>query len=270
MPSTPDADFETHRAALFQRLTVTNGFLRHSGELWIVLDQRGRPVRPGFASPDLYVRILCDKGHLVERQGGGLELLSQRLERTGRFSDRRPAILADFIGKLDDTTPDFNLAESPLSWLRARKDKQGRPLVSAAQFLAGERLRADYERACLERRITASWDPSATVGRSGGSRPSEVSDSAIAARQRLQRALDAVGPELAGILIQVCCLAAGIEQAERILELPQRSGKAVLGLALTGLARHYGLIKAAAKSAAHLGHWALPDYRPGISAAEDI
>jgi len=268
MPSIPDTDFETHRAALFQRLAATKGFLRHSGKLWVVLDPRGRPVQPGFASPDLYVSILRDRGHLVERPGGGLELLSQRLERTGRFSDHRPAILADFIGKLDDTTPDFNLAESPLSWLRARKDKQGRPLIGAAQFLAGERLRADYERACLERRTTASWDPSATVGRSG-SRPSEISDSAIAARQRLQRALDAVGPELAGILIQVCCLAAGIEQAERILELPQRSGKAVLGLALTGLARHYGLIKAAAKPAGHLGHWALPDYRPGISAAEE-
>ena len=57
------------------------------------------------------------------------------------------------------------------------------------------------------------------------------------------KALEAVGPELASMLAQVCCLSAGLEQAERLLNLPQRSGKAVLGLALTALARHYGLLR---------------------------
>ena len=144
--------------------------------------------------------------------------------------------------------PGFNEAESPLSWLRTRKDKAGQPLISDVQFLAGERLRMDFERAMLARRTTTNWDMAGAGGR-GGDVAAELSDGAIAARQRYVKALEAVGPELASILAQVCCLSAGLEQAERLLNLPQRSGKAVLGLGLTALARHYGLLQAAAAAA---------------------
>ena len=139
--------------------------------------------------------------------------------------------------------PLFNDAESPLTWLRARRGKDGRPLISEAQYLAGERLRQDFERAMLARRTTLDWDLAGSGSR-GGNAPAELSDGAIAARQRYHAALDSVGPELASMLAQVCCLSAGIEQAERVLELPARSGRAVLGLGLTALARHYGLVEA--------------------------
>jgi uncharacterized protein DUF6456 len=77
-------------------------------------------------------------------------------------------------------------------------------------------------------------------------------------------------PELGSILIQVCCLAAGIEQAERILDLPQRSGKAVLGLGLTALARHYGYTRHEGRRWSNVAaHWGLGDYRPAIPAAEE-
>ena len=59
----------------------------------------------------------------------------------------------------------------------------------------------------------------------------------------------------------MCCLSAGLEQAERLLNLPQRSGKAVLGLGLTALARHYGLLRADARQTG-VTHWGLGDYRP--------
>lgn len=162
--------------------------------------------------------------------------------------------------------PALNDAESPLAWLRTRKDKSGAPLISDAQYLAGERLRRDFERAMLARRTTLDWDMAST-GVRGPRAAAEPGDGTIAARERYMRALDAVGPELASILAQVCCLAAGIEQAERVLNLPQRSGKAVLGLALTALARHYGLTGNDARRGAAL-HWGLPDYRPFIPAAQ--
>lgn len=157
--------------------------------------------------------------------------------------------------------PLFNDAESPLTWLRSRRGKDGRPLLSEAQYLAGERLRMDFERAMLARRTTLNWD---LVGSGGnaGQVEAELSDDAIAARQRYHAALDSVGPELAAMLGQVCCLSAGIEQAERVLELPQRSGRAVLGLALTALARHYGLIEATRRGA--VTGWGLDGYRPPI------
>ena len=156
--------------------------------------------------------------------------------------------------------PAFNDAESPLSWLRTRKDKSGQPMISDPQYLAGERLRMDFERALLARRTTTNWDAAGAGGR-GGNMAAELSEQALAARQRYAAALEAVGPELASILAQVCCLSAGIEQAERMLNLPQRSGRAVLGLALTALARHYGLIAPPRRGAGVLG-WGLADYRP--------
>jgi hypothetical protein len=158
--------------------------------------------------------------------------------------------------------PAFNDAESPLAWLRTRRDRKGRPLLSDAQYLAGERLRADFERAMLARRMTTNWDMAGTGGR-GGNVTAEISDGALAARDRYMTALDAVGPELASMLAQVCCLSAGLEQAERVLNLPQRSGKAVLGLALTALARHYGMLEQPRRGGG-LKCWGLDGYRPAI------
>ena len=66
------------------------------------------------------------------------------------------------------TTPLFNEAESPLTWLRARRGKDGKPLISEAQYLAGERLRMDFERAMLARRTTLNWELAGTGSRSAG------------------------------------------------------------------------------------------------------
>ncbi len=166
-------------------------------------------------------------------------------------------------------SPTLNDAESPLSWLRTRRGRDGQPLLTEAQYLAGERLRMEFERSMLARRTTTNWDMAGTGGR-GGNAAVEMSDGAIAARQRYHKAMEAVGPELSSIILQVCCMAAGLEQAERVLNLPQRSGKAVLGLALTALARHYGLLEKQGRSAKPaVSQWGLDDYRPSIAALED-
>ena len=163
--------------------------------------------------------------------------------------------------------PGANLAESPLAWLRARRGKDGRPLVSDLQFAAGERLRQDFERGMLQARVTTNWDASAMAQRGRAQVPADLSESALAARERYHRALAAAGPELSAILVPVCCMAQGLEQAERLLNLPSRSGKAVLGLALTALVRHYRL---AAASSARPRHWGTADYRPTRLVPDDV
>jgi Domain of unknown function (DUF6456) len=166
--------------------------------------------------------------------------------------------------------PDFNERENPLYRLFHRKDGKGRSLLSEPQFAAGEQLRADYEAAQFEARITAAWTGERAARPSYASISdnsiSRLSDSALDARKRVHAAFDAVGPELAGILYFVCCLAGGLEHAERLLAMPARSGKAVLSLALTRLARHYRFLQPPASEARlrSIGHWALGDYRPAI------
>jgi DNA-directed RNA polymerase specialized sigma24 family protein len=80
--------------------------------------------------------------------------------------------------------------------------------------------------------------PRARGGRGPGQEPAER---ARAAKDRIARALEAVGPGLREILEHVCFAGSALEAAERGLGLPRRSGKTVLKLALQRLAAHYGI-----------------------------
>lgn len=132
-----------------------------------------------------------------------------------------------------------NEAESPLLWLRRRKGKAGHELIGDAEFAAGERLRSELTRARMLPRLTADWERPAIAGTGGGAglNPTE---SMIAAKQRADAALSAVGPEFSGLLMDVCGFLKGIDQIERERGWPVRSAKVVLVLALQRLARHYG------------------------------
>ena len=127
-----------------------------------------------------------------------------------------------------------NLAESPLGWLLARG------FVSRRQFEAGERLRADWERAQLSPRVTMSWDAAPVASGRGGSAPgTDLSGSQIDAKRRFEAAIDAAGPGLADILWRVVCAGEGMRDAETALGWPARAGKLVLTIALDRLAAHY-------------------------------
>src|SRR3954465_5897376 len=82
-------------------------------------------------------------------------------------------------------------SESPLGWLARRKGRDGQPLIEAVQFQAGERLRTDFTRANLTPNVTSSWDPSRAQGRCGQSGGGTFSDAVVAAREQVNRALEA-------------------------------------------------------------------------------
>lgn len=134
-----------------------------------------------------------------------------------------------------------NEAETTLGWLARRKGVGGKPLVSEIQVEAGERLRKDFTLAQLNPRVTADW--SMALGPDGGGRrlrdPAEVTDRALAARERFARAVGAVGVGLSGVLVEVCCNQRGLEEIERGFGWPQRAAKVVLQIALDRLAEHY-------------------------------
>ncbi len=161
-----------------------------------------------------------------------------------------------------------NDAESPLSWLRQRKDRDGAPILDDKQYEAGERLRQDYTFAALGPRVTANWSSMAPADRQRrASAPAgAMRDDVIAAKSRVARAIAATGPELGRMLMDVCCLLKGIEAAEAGQGLPRRSGKVVLQLALTALARHYGLLAPPVppRDVTHILHWGQADYRPSL------
>lgn len=151
--------------------------------------------------------------HLVER-----ELTSEGPRRIGGARGKRRTVTV-------------NLAESPVAWLHARGH------LSDRLFDAGERLRADYERAQLAPSVTMRWDPvrvktTGDAGLTAGERQ-------LAAKARFDGAIDAAGPGLSDVLWRVVCAGETLADAERALEWPARSGKLVLRLALERVAGFY-------------------------------
>jgi uncharacterized protein DUF6456 len=154
-----------------------------------------------------------------------------------------------------------NDSESPLAWLARRKGRDGRAMISPDQFIAGEKLRADFTRGNLTPRVTSNWSaPSGGGSRGSGGSAGEMTDLIVASRQRVRLALQACGPEFSGLLMDVCCFLRGLEDVEHERGWPPRSAKVVLQLALDRLARHYGLVsETRAEANAHVRTWLASD-----------
>lgn len=128
-----------------------------------------------------------------------------------------------------------NLVESPLAWLHARR------LITDRQAVAGEKLRADFNRAGLEPGVTMRWDAPPPDGSPRSARYDHRSLARIDAHRRFHAALAAVGAGLANVCWRVICAGEAMLGAERALGWPSRSGRVVLGLALDRLADFYRL-----------------------------
>ena len=264
---------ETQLQRILRRLAVNGARLTSNSGGECLVCASGRDHRPEQVATEL-VDVLLSRG-LVARTGDGFVLspagasFLRRSMASGdafraQHQEREAATIVDDDGARRHVVVDR--AESPLSWLRQRRGSDGRPMIDATEFAAGERLRSDYERGRIMPRVTANWS-AAVAGkhRSGGAGGiAELTEAAIGARHRVERALDAVGPDLGGLLVDFCCFLKGLEDIERERRWPARSAKVVLRLALGTLARHYGLgpnARGRDRSRAIL-HWGTEDYRP--------
>ncbi len=247
-PATPSP------AARQGKLLLTCG---ERGTVAVEVDAFKKAVNAGFITvrPDGKVALSVRGRTLAE---GGADALS---------APQRDEVATTVAGPWGIDKVTINLAESPLAQIAARKDRHGRRFLGQTEVDAGERLRADYERACLVPRLGINWEQPISKGKAGAARPHglEMSEAVLAARQRVEKAVTAVGPELAGILIDVCCFLKGFERVEAERGWPARSAKIVLKTALSALDRHY---RPAATPRRKLLHWGSDDYRPRLAGAE--
>lgn len=193
---------------------------------------------------------------------------------SGKGRTARLALLAGAVGQASAPAgeaarqrPAMDDRESPLLWLYRRSGKDGQAQISDEEFAAGERFRADITLAQMLPRTTMNWDAALTPDdRGAGPRDGAgASDSAIAARRRVRLACERLGPELSGIVIDVCGFLKGLDLVERERRWPARSAKVVLRLALSALAAHYGMDRHAARPGPR--SWQAPDARPAFPAA---
>ncbi len=222
-----------------------------AADLLAATDDPGAPGRRRLALTD------AGRAHLRRADGGEAGFRRQHgAPALARLDEGAPAVLVD-------------AAESPLAWLARRRDKDGRAYLSPARFAAGERLRADFTLARMMPTVTSNWsDGRIAAGSGGNGGVADLTDRAIAARARVRRALEAVGTDLADVLLDVCCFLKGLETVESDRRWPARSAKVVLDIALGRLADHYGLADEARGRGGpgRLRAWGSGDHRPVIGA----
>ena len=135
----------------------------------------------------------------------------------------------------------YNLAESPVAALARRKCKDGTPFLSEELVDIAERLREDFELAQMGPRVAQNWDAFLTAGTDQG-RSAHGSNDVSApskARERVAKALRALGPGLGDVALRCCCYLEGLESTEKHMGWSARSGKIVLRIALQRLRLFY-------------------------------
>lgn len=183
---------------------------------------------------DAAFAVLAREATLKPRREGGWTMVAR--PEIAAPPPGRPGVIEASVETAEGIVQ-RNLGESPIAWLARRRDRHGRPWLAPAEVAAAERLREEYESLGTLGRMTMRWDATPRVD--GGRQGLAPAERDHAARQRIARALDAVGPGLREILERVCLMGSALEAAEASLKLPRRAGKTVLKLALQALARHY-------------------------------
>jgi hypothetical protein len=157
----------------------------------------------------------------------------------------------------------LNAAESPLALLARLRDRSGAAWFPEDAVLAGDRLARDFHFAALQPKITQSYEPRpGNSGKPGPGAGAELKDNVVAARRRVARAVAAMGPDLSGVVLDVCCFEKGLETVERERQWPARSAKLMLKTALMQLHRHYNPPRPAQARRSHA--WGAEGYRPEI------
>lgn len=224
------------------RIAVVDRDVAHAFALqeWIACERSGKISCYGITPVGRAAlkRLLTDERNERVPAEGFAEAASPFQEQHRLFAERT-VMAEDGSG---ERRLRFNLAESPLSVLGRKRDKDGSAYLTADLIEAGERLREDFELAQMGPRVAQNWERFLTAGGTRGTFGSSSSgEGSNDARTRVARAMEALGPGLSDIVFRICCFLEGLETAEKRLGWSARSGKVVLKIALERLAAHYRL-----------------------------
>lgn len=225
-----------------------------------------------LATPTARLRVeagilaLAAREGLIARDGARIRPLPEATAFIARHAATEPDFarphrdLVETVIAVDGETARVsrNQSESPLAALERLKGRAGESYFPREAIAAGERLHADFTRGQLQPQITMRFEPrlgTSVKGARGG--VADLSDSAVAARLRVNRALAALGPELSGVALDICCFMKGLETVERERQWPPRSAKLMLKTALMALHRHY-----TPPARREMRHWGEEGYRP--------
>lgn len=116
---------------------------------------------------------------------------------------------------------------------------RGPAYLSEDLVLSADRLQRDFALSQLDATPQSGWGGIMAGLRNTPERSGSRIDRMIDARDRFVAAMDALGPELGEMALGVCCHEKGMERMEAELQMPARSGKFMLRVALKYLKRHY-------------------------------
>ncbi|WP_290747793.1 DUF6456 domain-containing protein [Amaricoccus sp.] len=239
------------------RIAVVDRDVAHAFALqeWIACEKAGKiacyaitPVGRAALKRLLTEERMARGPQLVDGFAEGQSSFQSPFQEQHRFFAEREVMDEDGSG---ERRLRFNLAESPLSVLGRKRDKDGVAYLAADLIEAGERLREDFELAQMGPRVAQNWDRFLTAGGRGQLQAGRgQAEGPQDARVRVAKAMEALGPGLSDIVFRVCCFLEGLETAEKRLGWSARSGKVVLKIALERLAQHYGVSRMGAPRAA--------------------
>ena len=165
------------------RIAVVDRDVAHAFALqeWIACERAGKIACYGITAVGRAAlkRLLTEER--LGRSAAGLAEAPSPFQEQHRFFAERVVMADDGSG---EQRLRFNLAESPLSVLGRKRDKDGAAYLAARLIEAGERLREDFELAQMAPRTTQNWERFLTTGSARGAGP----DGASGARQGDARA----------------------------------------------------------------------------------
>lgn len=123
--------------------------------------------------------------------------------------------------------------------MRRRQFQKG-PDLNVSAIKAWQRFQESYELACIEDPNFRAWDGKLAYGSPESWGPFNGNYNNNTKAGELRETVSFLGPDLSNALLHFFCLGKGLEDMEKKLNWPQRSGKLVVAIAARHLVGYYG------------------------------